>query len=1001
MQRNSSRFGVQTWKKKVRILISLLKSSGNKVMPHRSQGARFRAPKGSRLFRKFGYALISLLTLVAVVVSYYPPALTQAITGSFICDRTLYVSQGPADGATTLSSVITSPNFALSTVGTATRQYNAIGFNIQDGFIYGIAPNSGNPDSGNGANPPSLYRIDNSGTATPLGSPTGFPVIPEPAAGGTRNAFAGDIDRNGIYYVYLTTFGATPNPPAPANVPNFFAINLATRTVISSLTLADTSFADISFNPVDDQLYAFDNNLKQMARINPTTGAVTYFGGVQTNVGDVTLTPPPAVGASFFDAFGNFYVYESNGPISATGGGIGRLFVARDIINSNPIVFELLGNADPVSRFDGASCAFAPIAEKIVEPQSVAANGIITFRYRLANQLGQPLSTANLTFTDQLPAGLIYVDQTLNNTSVGGTPNNYGGNSLLQIAGITIPPRGSVEISVNVRVSLSATPGTVLNQATINNVPPIPGLALPPTIPSDFPPSGIYPDPTPLVITPAPPTPIIGLAKRVASSVNLGNGVFRVTYALVVSNLGNVDLNNVQVTENLTTTFANATSFTVAPNSVSSPSGNLTPNPSYNGRADNPNLLAGTTNTLTVGQSKTIQFIVDVTPGANLGPYNNQAVASGTDPNGQTVTDPSQNGTNPDPDNDGNPANNNDPTPVSFNQRPALGVAKEVVSIVPADGGNSTVTYRIRARNYGQENLTNLQLTENLAITFDNIPFTVPANSVTSPNGNLTPNPNYNGRTDFNLLAGTDTLAVGETKVLDLVVIITPGNQTRTYENVVQGTAQSPSGPVSDQSQAGINPDPNNDGDPTNNDDPTPLDVGPNLRLVKRITNVIRGGAPISGIDFQSFVDKLDDRNDNVSGWSQLPGGVLAGVFRIGTDALLQSGDEVDYTVYFLSDGTQSVTDAKVCDPIPEKTTFIPDSFQVGQGILLNQQATNTSLTNAPDTDQGTFFSRLTPVTSPCPNTNNSNGSILVNLGDLTFTPPNNVGFIRFRVRID
>ncbi|MBD2013619.1 hypothetical protein H6F96_06460 [Microcoleus sp. FACHB-53] len=995
MQRNSQRIGVQTWKKKAQILIGLALSSANKIMPRRSQRVMFPYPKVSFRLRKLGHGLISLLTLLAVVVGYYPPALTQGAAGSFICDRTLYISQGPATGATTLSSVITTPNFALNTVGIATRQYNAIGFNIQDGFIYGIAPNSGNPDSGNGANPPSLYQINSSGTAIPRGPATGFPVLPAPDAGGRRNAFAGDIDRNGLYYVYLTTFdplGVTPNPPAPADQPNFFAINLATNTVVSSRTLAGTSFADISFNPVDDQLYSFDSNRKQMARIDPTTGVVTYFGNPITNV----AVGNAAVGASFFDAFGNFYVVESNGNVS-------NLLVARNVANANPIVFEQQNQTSigAISRFDGASCAFAPIAEKIVDPQSVAANGIVTYRYRIANQLGQPLSTANLTFTDQLPPGLIYVDQTLDNTSVGGTPNAYGGTPVLEIAGITIPPRGSVEITVNVRVSLSATPGTVLNQATINNVPSVPGLTLPPTIPSDFPPSGIYPDQTPLVITPAPPTPRIGLTKAVASSVNLGGGVFRVTYALVVSNLGNVDLNNVQVIENLTTTFANATSFTVSPNSVSSPSGDLTPNPNYDGRTDF-NLLAGTNNTLVVGQSKTIQFIVDVTPGANLGPYNNQAQATGQSPAGPTE-DFSQNGTNPDPDGNGiaNEPNNNQPTPVSFNQIPALGVAKELVSIVPSDGGNSTVTYRIRARNYGQENLTNLQLTENLATTFDTIPFTVPANSVTSPNGNLTPNSNYNGRTDINLLSGTDTLAVGETKVLELVVIITPGNQTRTYENVVQGTAQSPSGSVSDQSQAGINPDPDNDGNPTNNNDQTPLDVGPNLRLVKRITNVIRGGAPISGIDFQSFVDNPNDLNDNVSGWSQLPGGVLTGVFRIASDALLQTGDEVEYTVYYLSDGTQSVTDAKVCDPIPEKTTFIPDSFQPGQGILLNQQATNTSLTNAPDTDKGTFFSRLTPVTSPCPNTNNSNGSILVNLGELPTTPPSNIGFIRFRVRID
>lgn len=989
MQRNSHQIGQPTWKKKVRILLSLLKSSTNKIMPYRTQGVRFRYPKVSLLIRKFGYALISLLTAVAVVLSYYPPALTQGAAGSFICDRTLYVSRGAPN--TTLSSVATTSNFGLTDLGTANQtgqnnQYNAIGFNIRDGFIYGIAPDSTNIDSNPNQtnpppNPPAIYRIDNAGQPTRLpGFPTGFPVLRGLSAGDQRQAFAGDIDRNGLYFVYVTI-----STPSPAGQPNLFAIDLTTNTVVRSLTLGGTNFADISFNPVDDQLYAFDNTLKQMARIDPTTGAFTYFGATQPNLA--------VVGASFFDAFGNFYVYDT----------AGNVFVAAKLSFSNPVAFQSLGNAGTVSRFDGASCAYAPIAEKVVNPPSVPANGIVTYTYRLANQLGQPLSTANLSFTDQLPPGLTYVDQTLNRDAVGGTPNAYGGTSLLQIAGITIPARGSVEISVNVRVSLTVnpTPDTALNQASINNIPPLPNLTLPPTVLSDFPPTGIYPDKTPLQITPAPPTPRIGLAKRVVSNENLGGGNYRVTYEFVVNNAGNVALNNVQVVEDLVNPpsgpFGNIP-FTV--NSVSSPSGNLTVNTSYNGRTDT-NLLAAAGNTLAIGESKTIQLAITVTPGANLGPYNNQAVASGTDPNGQTVTDPSQNGTNSDPDNDGNPANNNVPTPVSFNSIPALGVAKEVVSIVPADGGNSTVTYRIRARNYGQENLTNLQLTENLATTFDTIPFTVPANSVTSPNGNLTPNPNYNGRTDINLLAGTDTLAVGETKVLEFIVIITPGNQTRTYENVVQGTAQSPSGSVSDQSQAGINPDPDNDGNPTNNNDQTPLDVGPNLRLVKRITNVTRGGAPISGIDFQSFVDKLDDRNDNVSGWSQLPGGVLAGVFRIGSDALLQTGDEVDYTVYYLSDGTQPVTDAKVCDPIPEKTTFIPDSFQVGQGILLNQQATNTSLTNAPDTDKGTFFSRLTPVTSPCPNTNNSNGSILVNLGDLPPTPPNNVGFIRFRVRID
>jgi uncharacterized repeat protein (TIGR01451 family) len=140
------------------------------------------------------------------------------------------------------------------------------------------------------------------------------------------------------------------------------------------------------------------------------------------------------------------------------------------------------------------------------------------------------------------------------------------------------------------------------------------------------------------------------------------------------------------------------------------------------------------------------------------------------------VTDSSQNGTNSDPEgNDGDPTNNNVPHQSASTKYRLRGCQGSRFH-VPADAGNFTVTYRIRARNYGQENLTNLQLTENLATTFDTIPFTVPAIVSQVLMGNLTPNSNYNGRTDINLLCGTDTLAVGETKVLELVVIITPGN---------------------------------------------------------------------------------------------------------------------------------------------------------------------------------------------------------------------------------
>ncbi len=962
MQRNSHRLGLQICKRKAR---------------KRSQkiGFDFFLLTFYFIRRKLRYGLIACLTLLIAIVGYYPPALTQSPQLLFACDPTLYVSRGqPSE----LNRVQTFPSFALIPQGRTTVEYNAIGFNVRDGFIYGMAPQSV------GQNPPVIYQIDITGNTRAIGSPAGFPIISADTP--QTNAFAGDIDRNGNYFVYVTN--------VPAGQPNFFQIDLSTNTVVRSLTLANTNFADIAFNPVDDQLYAFQNPTNQngqlqpgqVVRIDVTSGQVTPLGGVQplTTVNPNT-TAVPAIGAAFFDSFGNFFIYESNGRE------IGNIWVARNLINSDQVIFQGPTAVEPVTRFDGASCAFAPKMEKTVEPPTIAAGGIVTYRYRIANQ--NTASIPNLTFRDVMPDGRTFVAGTLTNP-FGGTPNAFGGTSTLEITGFSLPARTEATISVQVRVPRTALPGTVFNQSTIGPVPT--NNPNNPSLPSDYPVSPGFPDPTPLEITASPPT--IGLAKTVASVVDLGNGNFQVTYNLAVENKGNVDLNSVQVTEDLSTSTFPSIPFTV--NRVSSPSGNLTPNNNFDGRT-NTNLLAGT-DTLLVGERKTIELVVTITPGNNLGPYENQARATGQSPSGVPVEDTSNDGTNTDPDNDGDPTNNNVPTRLNLRQNPVLGVAKNVVSLVDAGGGNFTVTYTILARNLGDAPLRNLQLTENLSTTFGSTPFTV--NRVSSPSANLAPNSNFNGVNDINLLSGTDELAVGETKTLELVVTFTPGNNIRTYENQVEGTATSPTGtPIRDQSTNGTTPDPDNDGNPTNNNIPTPVEPStqPRLRLVKRITNVIRGGVPLGGINFNTVVDDPNDVSDRASGWFQLPGGGPLGLVQVSPQTLLQSGDEVEYTVYFLSDGGQPVTNVKVCDPVPEGTTFIPDSFQPGRGILLNQQATDTPLTNVSDTDQGTFFSRLAPVTSPCPNTNNPNGSVFLQLGELLNTAPNNVGFVRFRVTID
>ncbi len=159
-----------------------------------------------------------------------------------------------------------------------------------------------------------------------------------------------------------------------------------------------------------------------------------------------------------------------------------------------------------------------------------------------------------------------------------------------------------------------------------------------------------------------------------------------------------------------------------------------------------------------------------------------------------------------------------------------------------------------------------------------------------------------------------------------------------------------------------------------------------NLALVKRITNVIRNGASLPGVDFSNFIDDEADIDDNFPGWSALPSG-LVGVTSLGTDNALTTGDIVEYTVYFLSNGREPVENLKICDAIPVGTDYVADS-----------------LSSSPTTATRTFFNELdssVPV-PPCPDSSNPDGSISVDLSpSFPNNNPDNVGFVRFRVQIE
>lgn len=203
----------------------------------------------------------------------------------------------------------------------------------------------------------------------------------------------------------------------------------------------------------------------------------------------------------------------------------------------------------------------------------------------------------------------------------------------------------------------------------------------------------------------------IGVAKRVTSVASSAPREYRVTYEITVENLGDAPLNNIRVTDNLSSTFATARSFVV--NSVSA--AGLTTNPAYDG-VDDIDLLSGP-DSLAADQQTTIELEVTVTLSRVSGFFLNTAVASATGPNNLAVSDQSTDGADPDPDQDGDPTNNSEPTAVSMGL-PVLIATKTAALVGDADGNSSaspgdTLEYTIILENAGAGAATGVIFTDN------------------------------------------------------------------------------------------------------------------------------------------------------------------------------------------------------------------------------------------------------------------------------------------------
>ena len=291
---------------------------------------------------------------------------------------------------------------------------------------------------------------------------------------------------------------------------------------------------------------------------------------------------------------------------------------------------------------------------------------------------------------------------------------------------VTTPPQ-TLAVGQTKTIRVTATVSNVNLNTTYQNTAQAKGVSPSSKDVNDLSDNGIVPDPNhngnagdPNEDDPTPvklsESPAIGIAKSVAAVTNLGGGSYTVVYNLIVQNLGNVPLSNVQVTDNLAATFAGATIVQC--------------------ERGQRGLHASTRATTATAQHQPAgrdrehpgggPDQVDPAHGHGHGgasastTYSNQATATGVSPAGSLVSDLSDAGVTPDPDGEQQRQR-------AGRERPDAGEPRRDPGHRHRQDGCSrtrpTATAATRGlqrvvKNLGNVSLNNVQVTDDLALTF-------------------------------------------------------------------------------------------------------------------------------------------------------------------------------------------------------------------------------------------------------------------------------------------
>ncbi|CAM4320006.1 DUF6923 family protein [Zobellia nedashkovskayae] len=343
----------------------------------------------------------------------------------FSCDESLYLSQHETATATTFYDIESSTNpFTISPVGDNSHgiQYNAMGYNPIDDFIYGIEENSN-----------TLIKIAADGVTIRLGAITGLP---------SGLYSSGEIDDNGNYYVQLD---------GPSSI--VYQIDILTQTA-TAINLDQTIVAnDFAYSITDNLIYSVQQtgaNAGALITLDVVTGTVSTIGSTNS----LTL-----FGAMYASSTGEIY-----GNLN-TGG-----FYQFDVLTGER---TLISSSSAATHNDGAHCVTAAIIFE-ANLSVTKTNGTTTYvpgtdtTYTIVASNNGPFGVIGASVTDT-PTGIPAANVSYSAVASSGSTTTVSGTQSGVINDIvSLPVGGTVTYTVTVSIPTTFS-NDLTNTVTIDN----------------------------------------------------------------------------------------------------------------------------------------------------------------------------------------------------------------------------------------------------------------------------------------------------------------------------------------------------------------------------------------------------------------------------------------------------------------------------------------------------------------------------------------------------